>query len=57
MALPNYVIDIPGGFAKVPLLSDDVEEIAPGRWRLRDLAGVWHVYEDVVGPPPSTSSG
>jgi lysine 2,3-aminomutase len=46
MALPSYVIDIPGGFAKVPLLSDDVEEIAPGRWRLRDHDGVWHVYFD-----------
>jgi len=48
--MPSYVIDIPGGFAKVPLLSDDVEEAAPGRWRLRDHAGVWHEYEDSPSP-------
>lgn len=46
LAQPTYVIDIPGGHAKVPLLSDDVEEIGAGRWRLRDHAGVWHDYRD-----------
>jgi lysine 2,3-aminomutase len=44
MALPAYVLDIPGGHAKVPLLSDDVEEIGDGRWRIRDHAGEWHDY-------------
>ena len=48
VALPNYVLDIPGGHAKVPLLSDDVEETAPGRWRIRDHEGGWHAYEDSV---------
>lgn len=46
LALPTYVLDIPGGHAKVPLLSDDVEEVAPGRWRVRDHDGVWHDYRD-----------
>ena len=46
MALPNYVIDIPGGYAKVSLLSSDVEELAPGRYRIRDHAGEWHCYLD-----------
>jgi lysine 2,3-aminomutase len=46
LALPTYVLDIPGGHAKVPLLSDDVEEIAPGHWRLRDHAGQGHDYRD-----------
>ncbi len=46
LALPAYVLDIPGGHAKVPLLSDDIEEIAPGHWRLRDHAGEWHDYRD-----------
>ena len=46
LALPTYVLDIPGGHAKVPLLSDDVEEVAPGHWRLRDHDGTWHDYRD-----------
>ena len=48
MALPNYVIDIPGGHAKVALLTDDVELVAPGRYRLRDHGGTWHDYEESV---------
>ncbi|HEY4940531.1 MAG TPA: lysine-2,3-aminomutase-like protein [Rhizomicrobium sp.] len=46
MALPAYVLDIPGGHAKVPLLSNDAQEVAPGHWRLRDHAGAWHDYRD-----------
>jgi len=56
MALPSYVIDIPGGYAKVSLLSGDVEELAPGRYRLRDHAGTWHEYVESVGPRASTGS-
>ncbi len=54
MALPSYVIDIPGGHAKVSLLSSDVEELGSGRYHIRDHAGAWHEYEESVGPPPST---
>jgi len=43
VCLPQYVIDIPGGYAKVPLLSDDVEKTERG-YRLRDQAGRWHSY-------------
>ncbi len=50
MALPTYVLDIPGGHAKVPLLSDDVEDLGEGRWRVRDHAGLWHLYEDSPSP-------
>jgi lysine 2,3-aminomutase len=46
MALPNYVIDIPGGHAKVSLLSSDVEELGSGLYRIRDHAGRWHDYFD-----------
>ncbi|MBS0469859.1 MAG: lysine-2,3-aminomutase-like protein [Proteobacteria bacterium] len=46
LALPTYVLDIPGGHAKVPLLSDDVEDMSPGHWRIRDHAGHWHDYRD-----------
>jgi len=42
--LPTYVLDIPGGHAKVPLNSTDVETLANGRYRIRDHADVWHEY-------------
>ncbi|HEV2562503.1 MAG TPA: lysine-2,3-aminomutase-like protein [Rhizomicrobium sp.] len=40
---PDYVLDIPGGFAKVSLMSDNVIELDDG-WRVRDPSGVWHDY-------------
>lgn len=42
-ALPTYVLDIPGGYAKVPLESRDVEKTDSG-WRIRDPEGRWHDY-------------
>ena len=43
LAVPTYVLDIPGGYAKVPLESPDVEKTATG-WRIRDHEGRWHAY-------------
>jgi lysine 2,3-aminomutase len=37
------MLDIPGGFGKVPLESSHLERTAHGH-RIRDLAGVWHDY-------------
>lgn len=44
IAMPTYVLDIPGGHAKVPLNSDDVIALENGRHRVRDHAGIWHEY-------------
>jgi len=44
IAMPTYVLDIPGGHAKVPLNSDDVIALNNGRHRIRDHAGIWHEY-------------
>jgi lysine 2,3-aminomutase len=41
LATPTYMLDIPGGFGKVPLESADVEKTAQG-YRVRDMRGVWH---------------
>jgi lysine 2,3-aminomutase len=41
-AMPSYVLDIPGGFGKVPLDSANVEATEPGRYRIRDPNGRWH---------------
>ena len=48
LAVPNYLIDIPGGFGKVPLESRDVEREDGGRWRIRDSEGLWHIYPPVI---------
>lgn len=44
LAMPDYVLDIPGGYAKVSLLSDAVEDLGGGRYRIRDHDGRWHEY-------------
>jgi lysine 2,3-aminomutase len=49
LAMPTYMLDIPGGFGKVPLESDNVEKTAAGH-RIRDMRGVWHDYEDPPSP-------
>ena len=43
MAMPAYMLDIPGGFGKVPLESDHAQKTETG-WRIRDLRGNWHDY-------------
>ena len=43
LAQPTYVLDIPGGFGKVPLDSANVEKTTTGH-RIRDGQGRWHDY-------------
>jgi lysine 2,3-aminomutase len=43
LAMPAYMLDIPGGFGKVPLESVNVEKTATG-YRVRDGHGRWHDY-------------
>ncbi len=43
LAMPAYMLDIPGGFGKVPLDSDHVEKTEAGH-RVRDMRGQWHDY-------------
>ena len=43
LAMPTYMLDIPGGFGKVPLESTNVEKTAQGH-RIRDSRGAWHSY-------------
>jgi lysine 2,3-aminomutase len=42
--LPKYVLDLPGGFGKIPLESDHVERAGEDGWRIRDREGRWHDY-------------
>jgi lysine 2,3-aminomutase len=43
LAMPTYMLDIPGGFGKVPLESTNVEKTATGH-RIRDARGQCHSY-------------
>jgi lysine 2,3-aminomutase len=43
LEMPTYMLDIPGGFGKVPLESDHLE-ISQSGIRVRDVSGQWHVY-------------
>jgi lysine 2,3-aminomutase len=46
LAMPTYMLDLPGGFGKVALEPRNVKKTVEG-WRVRDAKGVWHEY------PPS----
>ncbi|HVW74684.1 MAG TPA: lysine-2,3-aminomutase-like protein [Rhizomicrobium sp.] len=43
LAMPTYMLDLPGGFGKVPLESAPIEKTAQGH-RIRDCRGIWHDY-------------
>ncbi|MGD9918215.1 MAG: lysine-2,3-aminomutase-like protein [Paenirhodobacter sp.] len=46
-AIPTYVLDIPGGFGKVPVSADHFAPgAAPGTWRVTDWQGRVHDYVD-----------
>ena len=43
LAMTTYMLDLPGGFGKVPLESHNVEKTQTGH-RIRDGRGQWHDY-------------
>jgi lysine 2,3-aminomutase len=45
--MPTYMLDIPGGFGKVPLESDHLK-ITPSGVAVRDTKGAWHEYQDQI---------
>jgi lysine 2,3-aminomutase len=44
LAIPSYVLDIPGGIAKVPLESRSVERLGADKWQITDHEGRSHIY-------------
>ncbi len=46
LALPHYVLDIPGGAGKVTLTPAHAEPVAEGAWRITDRLGHGHDYAD-----------
>ena len=49
LALPTYVLDIPGGHGKVPLEAPWISPDGDGGWRIADHAGLEHPYRDRLG--------
>ena len=50
LALPTYVLDLPGAHGKVPLESRAIE-ISEGTYSVRDAREYEHVYEDCCAAP------
>lgn len=50
LAQPLYVLDLPGGYGKVLLDSQNVMKTETGH-RIRDFAGNWHEYPASLCPP------
>ncbi|MFN4170803.1 MAG: lysine-2,3-aminomutase-like protein [Pseudorhodobacter sp.] len=46
MALPTYVLDIPGGHGKVPIGPDYLARAEGGLWKVHDPKGALHDYRD-----------
>lgn len=51
LAWPTYVLDIPGGYGKMPLGPAYVEHLPDGTCRIEDFQGRMHLY------PPHTETG
>jgi lysine 2,3-aminomutase len=50
---PSYVLDIPGGYGKVPIAASAAEpDVGAGRWIVTDPAGAEHPY-----PPDRKAEG
>lgn len=49
LAYPTYVLDIPGGYGKVPLSPSYLEELADGTYRVEDIDGRKHTYPPKAG--------
>lgn len=46
LCLPTYVIDVPGGFGKMPVTADYVALQPDGSYLIRDYQGGLHAYRD-----------
>ncbi|HEU4839334.1 MAG TPA: lysine-2,3-aminomutase-like protein [Micavibrio sp.] len=44
LGYPTYVLDLPGGYGKMPLTPDYVEELEGGTYRIEDYRGEKHLY-------------
>jgi lysine 2,3-aminomutase len=52
-AIPQFVIDGPGGGGKIPLNPNYIVDTTPGRVTLRNFEGKWFEYPDPTPIPPA----
>jgi len=55
LCMPTYVLDIPGGFGKIPVNSDHVRTLADGSVQVCDPGGRWHDYPEILTIPNPTA--
>ena len=53
LAMPTYVLDLPGGHGKVPIGPGSIRTDGAGRHIVTDRHGVEHVYVDRLGGGPA----
>ncbi len=46
LAAPSYVLDIPGGYGKIPIGPESIRPDGAGGWRVVDPSGVERAYRD-----------
>jgi lysine 2,3-aminomutase len=56
LALPTYVLDIPGAHGKVPVGPEYMRATGDGRYAIEDRAQGSHVYEDACAAPAHARS-
>lgn len=46
ICLPRYMLDLPGGYGKVPINPSSVRRVEEGRYEVTDYRGGVHIYEE-----------
>ena len=49
LAMPAYMLDIPGGRGKAPIGPGYIDETSEGRYRVKDAKGEWAEYREAEG--------
>jgi len=57
LAMPAYMLDLPGGHGKVPIAAPDVRQDGQRRWLVRDPQGIERAYVERLGEDWADGSG
>ena len=52
LATPTYMLDLPGGYGKVPISAATIRPDGPGRYVVADRQGIERIYADRLGAEP-----
>jgi len=48
LCVPHYMIDLPGGGGKIPLIAEYVKDKQPGKWLIQNHAGKMYTYPVIM---------